>query len=97
MKKFAWLMSFALLAGCASPNMQPQPHRTAAANTEAGAAATEACKSALALRTGTNAVYVLPISHAPYGQGQEVFLSLNQAQWLCTTDARGNVNRLERR
>lgn len=97
MKKCAWPMSLALLAGCASPGMQPQPHRPAGAPTEAGAAATEACKSALALRTGTNAVYVLPLSHAPYGQGQEVFLSLNQAQWLCTTDARGNVNRLERR
>lgn len=31
------------------------------------------------------------------GPWSEVFLSLNQAQWLCTTDARGNVNRLERR
>ncbi len=95
MEKCAWLMSVALLAGCAGPGMQsPRP---AGANAEAAAAATAACKSALALRSGVNAIYVLPISHAPYGNGQEVFLSLHQAQWLCTTDARGNVDRLERR
>lgn len=94
MEKFAWLVSFALLAGCAAPGVQP--HGSANANAEAGAAATEACKSALALRTGANAVYVLPISHARYGQGQEVFLSLHQTQWRCTTDARGNINHLAR-
>ena len=95
MGRIAWLMSFALIAGCAGP--APHPHRPANTATDAGAAAIAACKSALALRSAANSVFVLPISHAPYGSGHEVFLSLNQAQWLCTTDARGNVDRLERR
>ena len=94
MEKFAWLMSLALLAGCAGAVVQPGRH--AGAYAEAGVAASEACKSALALRTGANAVSVLPISHTRYGQGQEVFLSLYQTQWRCTTDARGNINHLAR-
>jgi len=67
------------------------------ANNAAAADAVAACKSALALKSGTNAVFVLPISHAPAFGGYEVFLSLKGAQWLCTTDSRGNVNRLEQR
>lgn len=68
-----------------------------AAAKEAATAAVAACKSALALRSGQNAVFVLPLSHVPAAGGYEVFLSLNGAQWLCTTDPRGNVNRLEQR
>lgn len=64
---------------------------------EAAASAVAACKSALALRSGQNAVFVLPISHVPAAGGYEVFLSLKGVQWLCTTDSRGNVNRLEQR
>ncbi len=68
-----------------------------AAAKEAAAAAVAACKSALALRSGQNAVFVLPLSHVPAAGGYEVFLSLTGVQWLCTTDPRGNVNRLEQR
>lgn len=68
-----------------------------AAAKEAAAAAVAACKSALALRSGQNAVFVLPISHVPAAGGYEVFLSLTGVQWLCVTDPRGNVNRLEQR
>lgn len=70
---------------------------SSAANNDSAADAVAACKSALALKSGTNAVFVLPISHAPAFGGYEVFLSLKGAQWLCTTDSRGNVNRLEQR
>ncbi len=64
---------------------------------EAASAAVAACKSALALKSGANAVFVLPMSHVPAAGGYEVFLSLKGAQWLCTTDSRGNVNRLDPR
>lgn len=64
---------------------------------EAPSAAVAACKSALALKSGLNAVFVLPLSHVPAAGGYEVFLSLKGVQWLCTTDSRGNVNRLEQR
>lgn len=63
---------------------------------EAASAAVAACKSALALKSGVNAVFVLPVSHVPAAGGYEVFLSLKGVQWLCTTDSRGNVNRLDR-
>lgn len=78
---------------------QPAPARPAAASAdkEPAAAAVAACKSALALKSGRNAVFVLPVSHVPALGGYEVFLSLDGAQWLCMTDARGNVNRLDRR
>lgn len=85
-------------AGSSGPSAPP-PAAAApgAANNAAAADAVAACKSALALKSGTNAVFVLPISHAPAFGGYEVFLSLKGAQWLCTTDSRGNVNRLEQR
>ena len=67
------------------------------ASKESAGAAVAACKSALALKSGMNSVFVLPISHAPAAGGYEVFLSLKGAQWLCTTDSRGNVNRMEQR
>jgi hypothetical protein len=70
---------------------------TASAAKEAASAAVATCKSALALKSGTNAVFVLPVSHVPAAGGYEVFLSLKGAQWLCTTDSRNNVNRLEQR
>lgn len=71
--------------------------RASSGTNEAASAATAACKSALALKSGVNAVFVLPMSHVPAAGGYEVFLSLNGAQWLCTTDSRGNVNRLDQR
>lgn len=70
---------------------------TASAANEAASAAVAACKSALALKTGVNSVFVLPMSHVPAASGYEVFLSLKGVQWLCTTDSRGNVNRLDQR
>lgn len=76
---------------------QPAAATKAAAAKEAAEAAVAACKSALALKSGVNAVFVLPLSHVPAAGGYEVFLSLKGAQWLCTTDPRGNVNRLEQR
>lgn len=60
-------------------------------------AAVAACKSALALKASVNPVFVLPVSHVPAAGGYEVFLSLNGKQWLCTTDSRGNVNRMDQR
>lgn len=71
------------------------PKDAAAGN--AAAAAVAACKSALALKSGQNAVFVLPLSHVAAAGGYEVFLSLKSVQWLCTTDPRGNVNRMEQR
>jgi hypothetical protein len=68
-----------------------------AGKTEAASAAVAACKSALALKSGQNAVFVLPLSHVPAAGGYEVLLSLKSVQWLCTTDSHGNVNRLEQR
>lgn len=73
------------------------PPAASAANNNAATDAVAACKSALALKSGVNTVFVLPISHVPALGGYEVFLSLKGAQWLCTTDSRGNVNRLEQR
>ncbi|WP_082582690.1 DUF3011 domain-containing protein [Frateuria sp. Soil773] len=64
---------------------------------ESADAAVAACKSALALKSGINSVFVLPVSHVPAAGGYEVFLSLKGVQWLCTTDSRGNVNRMEQR
>lgn len=80
----------------AAPTEQPVAQPVDAAK-EAASAAVAACKSALALKSGANAVFVLPVSHVPAAGGYEVFLSLRGAQWLCTTDPRGNVNRLEQR
>lgn len=80
-------------------SIEPFSGATAAASAakEAASAAVAACKSALALKSGVNAVFVLPMSHVPAAGGYEVFLSLKGAQWLCTTDSRGNVNRLDQR
>jgi hypothetical protein len=64
---------------------------------EEATAAVAACKSALALKSGVNSVFVLPLSHVAAAGGYEVFLSLKGAQWFCTTDSRGNVNRMEQR
>lgn len=96
MKAFACLVPLALLVGCAGSGPSPGG-RHGGADSEAGASAVAACKSALALRSGQNTVVVLPVSHVPSAGGYEVFLSLHGASWLCTTDARGNVNRLEAR
>ncbi|WP_261500332.1 hypothetical protein [Acidovorax bellezanensis] len=85
---------YTFIAGCA---VQAADRRPAAAVPEAASAAVAACKSALALKSGANAVFVLPMSHAPIPGGYEVFLSLKGAQWLCMTDSRANVNRLESR
>ncbi|RIX71308.1 hypothetical protein [Acidovorax cavernicola] len=82
--------------GSAQPGPSAGAARDAAAK-EAAAAAVAACKSALALKSGVNAVFVLPLSHVAAAGGYEVFLSLKGAQWLCTTDPRGNVNRVEQR
>ncbi|MFJ1299070.1 hypothetical protein ACILG0_03830 [Pseudomonadota bacterium AL_CKDN230030165-1A_HGKHYDSX7] len=60
-------------------------------------AAIAACKSALALKQSVNPVFVLPVSSAAIPGGREVFLSLKGQQWLCMTDAYGNVSRLESR
>ncbi|WP_326542707.1 hypothetical protein [Pseudorhodoferax sp.] len=87
--------TLSIAQGAAQP--APPPPAAATADKEAAAAAVAACKSALALKSGRNAVFVLPLSHVPAAGGQEVFLSLDGAQWLCMTDARGNVNRLDRR
>ena len=95
MKVFAWIAFSALMAGCAAENAA-QLRRPAAAEPDA-AAAVSACKSALALKSGANAVTVIPMSHVPSAGGYEVFLSLKGVQWLCATDERGNVNRLEQR
>lgn len=89
------LIPLAVLAGCAAPSPQTKHH--AAGNNEAHTAAIAACKSALALRSGQNTVFVLPVSSIPTVGGYEVFLSLKGASWLCTTDSHGNVNRLEKR
>jgi len=80
----------------ASPS-RPAVDAAKEAAKEAASSAVAACKSALALKSGANAVFVLPVSHVPAAGGYEVFLSLKGAQWLCTTDSRGNVNRLEQR
>lgn len=69
----------------------------AASDMQAASAAMAACKSALALKSGANALYVLPLSHVPAAGGYEVFLMLQGAQWLCATDSKGNVSRLEPR
>lgn len=74
----------------------PAPSAQDAAK-EAAASAVAACKSALALKSGQNAVFVLPLSHVPAAGGYQVFLSLKGVQWLCTTDSRGNVNRMDQR
>jgi hypothetical protein len=95
MKIVGWLGLFAFIAGCAAQAGAPASH--VAATPEAAAAAIAACKSALALKSGENTVFVLPMSHVPAAGGYEVFLSLKGAQWLCTTDSHSNVNRLERR
>ena len=92
MKVVAWIAFSALMAGCAAENAA-QLRRPAAAEPDA----VSACKSALALKSGANAVTVIPMSHVPSAGGYEVFLSLKGAQWLCATDERGNVNRLEQR
>ena len=92
-----YTLSIAQGAAQATPGAAATPPQPAAADKEAAAAAVAACKSALALKSGRNAVFVLPISHVPALGGQEVFLSLDGAQWLCMTDARGNVNRLDKR
>lgn len=68
-----------------------------AADMQAASAAMAACKSALALKSGANPLFVLPLSHVPAAGGYEVFLMLQGVQWLCATDSRGNVNRLEQR
>ncbi len=94
MKLIAWLAPLTFIAGCA---VQAADRRPAAAVPEAASAAVAACKSTLALKSGANAVFVLPMSHAPIPGGYEVFLSLKGAQWLCMTDSRANVNRLESR
>lgn len=96
MKRNALLIVTLVLSACGGTAELRQGH-SEHHDGNAGQAAVEACKSALALRSGFNTVYVLPISHGPFGTGQQVFLSLHQEQWLCTTDSRGNVNRLEKR
>lgn len=96
MKPLTVLLLVAALGGCAGP--APQAHRPPhPEQVESGNRAVAACKSAVALRTGANPVFVLPISHVPAAGGFEVFLSLNSHQWLCTTDPYGNVGMLERR
>lgn len=89
------LIPLAILAGCAVP--APHGDHKADGNSEEHASAVAACKSALALRSGQNTVFVLPVSSAQTPGGYEVFLSLKGASWLCMTDSRGNVNRLDKR
>lgn len=69
----------------------------APAESHISSAVVAACKSALALKSGMNEVFVLPLSHAAIPGGNEVFLMLQGVHWLCMTDSRGNVNRLEPR
>ncbi|MFC3550587.1 hypothetical protein ACFOLC_06105 [Lysobacter cavernae] len=80
-----------------APASEGQSAQSSSTSKESADAAVAACKSALALKSGMNSVFVLPISHVPAAGGFEVFLSLKGAQWLCTTDSRGNVNRMEQR
>ena len=84
------------IASASTPQGNPA-RQSGNANKESADSAVAACKSALALKSGMNSVFVLPMSHVPAAGGYEVFLSLKGAQWLCTTDSRGNVNRMELR
>ena len=89
------LIPLVILAGCAAPAAHED--LKGGGKSEAHTSAVAACKSALALRSGQNTVFVLPVSSAQSAGGYEVFLSLQGASWLCTTDSHGNVNRLEKR
>lgn len=83
-------------AGGSTSTAAPAPSAKDAAKAAADDAVA-ACKSALALKSGENAVFVLPVSHVPAAGGYEVFLNLKGKSWLCTTDSRGNVNRMDKR
>ncbi|MGV2908051.1 hypothetical protein [Achromobacter sp. AGC25] len=87
------LVCCVLLAACA----QPRTNASVPAAAVTPDSAIAACKSALALKQSVNPVMVLPMSSAAIPGGREVFLSLNGKQWLCATDAYGNVGRLEAR
>ena len=101
-KRPALMAALTVLAGCAEGTSVTSglPQTSAAVSPALAAAASPeatelACKSALALREEVNAVFVLPMGGAAIPGGRETFLSLDGNNWLCTTDARGNVNGLE--
>lgn len=96
MKTLLLLAGAVLLAGCAQTKTVPATPAATGASASA-TAATASCKSALALRSGQDAVFVLPVSQVAAAGGYEVFLNLKGDQWLCMTDAYNNVNRLEKR